>query len=92
MGCILERIKRKLKGKVREAYVIGSVVKGYAIREESDLNLLIVPNEELNFFDLSEEEFYLLLDAGLVMDLIVATDKTYSHLIEEARRRGLRLI
>ncbi len=92
IGYILDRIKRKLQGRVKEAYIIGSVVRGYAIRGESDLDLLIVPSEELDFFSLLEEEFYLLLDIGLAMDLIVATNKTYSHLIKEARREGLKLI
>ncbi len=92
VGYIVERIKRKLQGKVREAYVFGSIVKGYAIKGESDFDLLIIPKEEIDFFNLLKDELYLLLDIGLSMDLIVATNETYSHLIEEARREGLRLL
>ncbi len=92
VDCIVKRLKSKLQGKVKEAYVFGSIVKGYAIKGESDFDLLIVPKEEINFFNLLKEELYLLLDVGLSMDLIIANNETYSHLIEEARRKGLRLL
>ncbi|MGB9630842.1 MAG: nucleotidyltransferase domain-containing protein [Candidatus Methanodesulfokora sp.] len=90
---VMERLRDKLRGKVREAYIIGSVAGGYAIRGESDLDLLIVPEgSSKGLFNLMREEVYLLLDRGLSLDLIVADNETYSHLIKEARKRGIRLI
>jgi len=62
---IIERIGRKLSGLVKGAYVVGSLVEGCAIPGESDVDIVIVPRGEADYFSLLDEEIRDLLDAGL---------------------------
>ncbi len=90
---IIELLRERLKGRVREAYVFGSVVEGSAIKGESDLDLIVIPKEgeRIDFFELLREEVDALLDLGVPLDLMVADNETYRPLIEEARRKGVRI-
>ncbi|MEM4279807.1 MAG: nucleotidyltransferase domain-containing protein, partial [Archaeoglobaceae archaeon] len=64
---IVESIRKKLRGKALEAYVFGSIVDGFGVTDESDLDLLIVPGENLDWFELLEEEMISLLNLGIVL-------------------------
>ncbi len=91
---IIESLREKLRGRVREAYVFGSVVEGSAVKGESDLDMIVIPREgeRVDFFELLREEVDALLDLGVPLDLMVADNETYRPLIEEARRRGVRIV
>lgn len=91
---VVESIRRKLRDRVREAYIFGSVVDGSAVRGESDLDLIVVPlgGGAVDLFDLLGDELTRLLDAGVPLDLMVADNETFAPLLDEARRRGIRLI
>ena len=90
---IIKSMSRKLRGRVREAYIFGSVVEGSAVRGESDLDLIVVPveRERVDFFELLREEVEALLDLGVPLDLMIADNVTYRHVLEEARRKGVRI-
>jgi|GEM_PF-1365937 predicted nucleotidyltransferase len=85
---IIESIGRKIKGKVLEAYVFGSVVEGYAVKNELDLDLIIVPKTREDWFELLSKEISALLDAGIVPHLHPATNQSYERLLEVARKKG----
>jgi len=89
---ILDSIARKIRKKVLEAYVFGSIVEGFAVRWESDLDLLIVPRTREDFFELLKDEISSLLDMGTVPHLHIATNPSYERLIKEARTRGIRIV
>ena len=90
---IVKSMGRKLRGRVREAYIFGSVVEGLAVRGESDLDLIVVPVERgrVDLFELLREEIEALLDLGVPLDLMIADNVTYRHVLEEARRKGVRI-
>jgi predicted nucleotidyltransferase len=92
---ILDSISSKLEGKVREAYVFGSVVEGTAVAGESDLDILIVPKagymDSSDYFKFLETEIERLLDLGVVMQIRVASNVTYARMIEEVRANGLKI-
>ncbi|MDK2464893.1 MAG: hypothetical protein QI223_09015, partial [Candidatus Korarchaeota archaeon] len=58
-----------------------------------DLDLIVVPREfgNIDLFELLREEVDALLDLGVPLDPIVADNETYRALIEEARRKGVRV-
>jgi len=87
---IIESLREKLKGRVSEAYVFGSVVKGSAVKGESDLDLIVIPREgeRVDFFELLREEVNALLDLGVPLDLMVADNETYRPLMEHATLAG----
>jgi len=89
---ILESISSKLKGKVREAYVFGSVVEGTAVAGESDLDILIIPKPHYDYFKLLDQEIERLLDLGIVLHIHIASNITYERMVEEVRAVGLRLV
>ncbi|MDK2383891.1 MAG: nucleotidyltransferase domain-containing protein [Candidatus Korarchaeota archaeon] len=86
---VIERIGRKLSGLVKEAYVVGSLVEGCAIPGESDVDIVIVPLEKVDYFSLLDEEIRNLLDAGLPPDIIIVNES--SELLSEARRRRIKI-
>jgi len=85
---VIERIGRKLSGLAREAYVVGSLVEGCAIPGESDVDIVVVPVEGVDYFSLLDEGIEDLLDAGLPPDIILVDES--SELLSEARRGGRR--
>lgn len=89
---IINSIKLKLSGKVLEAYIFGSIVEGFGVREESDLDLLIVPKENKDWFELLEEEITSLLDLGIVLHIHIAKNESYRKILEVARDKGLRIV
>ncbi len=89
---IIQSMSSKLRKFVREAYIFGSVVEGCAIAGESDLDLLVVPDKDVDFFSLLEEEMFELLDLGIVLHLHIASNVTYKRLLEEVRQEGIKIV
>ena len=89
---IIDRIRLKLRGLVKEAYVFGSIVDGCAIPYESDVDILIVPEKDVDYFELLSDEISELLNIGLVVHLHIASNDTYRHLLNEVRKNGIRII
>ena len=89
---ILEKLRLKLKDVAKEAYVFGSIVEGSAVIEESDLDLLIIPDKRIDYFTLLDEEIEELLDLGLVLHLHIADNVTYRHLLEKIKISGVKIV
>ena len=77
---------------VNEAYVFGSIVGGCAIPYESDVDILIVPKVNVDYFELLKDEISELLNMGLVVHLHVASNETYVHILNEVRKNGIRIV
>ncbi|MDI9646625.1 MAG: nucleotidyltransferase domain-containing protein [Archaeoglobales archaeon] len=80
------------KEKALEAYVFGSIVDGFGVTDESDLDLLIVPGENLDWFELLEDEMISLLNLGIVLHLHIAKNESYRRILEIAKARGVKLV
>ncbi|MEM4946413.1 MAG: nucleotidyltransferase domain-containing protein [Archaeoglobaceae archaeon] len=89
---IVESIRKKLRGKALEAYVFGSIVDGFGVTDESDLDLLIVPGENLDWFELLEDEMISLLNLGIVLHLHIAKNESYRRILEIAKAKGVKLV
>ncbi len=89
---IVDSIKLKLRNKVLEAYIFGSIVEGFGVREESDLDLLIIPKEKEDWFELLKEEIISLLNLGIVLHIHIAKNESYRKILEIARAKGVRLV
>lgn len=91
LGDILDRLRRKLSSHARKAYLIGSILERAAIPGESDLDILIVPTKNEDFFELLKDEINEILDLGLSPHIIIADNPTSKYLLIEARSRGYRI-
>ena len=88
---IIDSIRSKVKKTAVEAYIFGSVVEGSAVQGESDLDLLIIPSEKLDWYSLLENELFQLLDRGIVLHIHVADNESYKTMIRIAKEKGLKL-
>jgi len=64
----------------RRAYIFGSVAKGTQ-DEYSDLDLVLIRDTELPFFDRIRDAFDLVLELGNV-DLLIYTEKEYREIMD----------
>lgn len=92
LGGTVEKLRSKLKNVAKEAYVFGSIVEGSALIEESDLDLLIIPDKRIDYFALLDEEIEELLDLGLVLHLHIVDNVTYRPLLEKIKISGVKIV
>ena len=71
---VLDRIRKKLKGVAREVYVFGSAVENCAIPFESDFDILVVVEKDVDVFSILRGEIGEILDKGLTPHVIVVRD------------------
>ena len=87
-------LKTLLKPVAKEAYIFGSFPKGYAVRGESDVDLLVIPKRPTSLKSLytrlgaPHDAF---LEAGLAFHIILYDPKRHQKTLLEAAKKGMRL-
>ena len=89
---IVDMLSSKLRGVAEEAYLFGSIVEGCAIAGESDLDLLIIPGDKVDYFSLLDDVIERLLDLGLVLHIHVADNTSYNNLLKVVKANGVRIV
>lgn len=92
---ISRRIAKKLETLAKEAYLFGSFPEGYAVRGESDFDLLIVPRRKVTYsklWKLLDEEISFVLEKGLAPHIIIYRSRGMRSLLLRVRESGLRIL
>lgn len=87
-------LSKKLEPLSSEAWIFGSLIKGYAVPGESDVDLLVVPKPGVNrsFIPAAiREEWEALMEIGLVLHIFVFHPKDPKSLLDIARQ-GKRIV
>jgi uncharacterized protein len=77
----LEKLKKKLEGKVEEAYIFGSL-KTNTLRNDSDIDLILVSKSTLPFVE-RFREFPEIFDLAPRVDLLIYTPEEFKTLLAE---------
>lgn len=92
---LLNSLKKSLRGRVLEAYIFGSIVYGYAIPGESDIDLLIIPKKDsdLEFFHkILSDAIKLSFEKQLPLHIIIYDEKRHGkEMLMKVRKQGFRL-
>ena len=78
---IIEELKRRLEGRVKEAYLFGSIARSEK-SNDSDIDIIIV-NETVKPFVERALDFSDLYDIGCEMDILVYTPGEFRNLTED---------
>lgn len=93
---VVEALRRALEGRALGAYVFGSIVDGSAVPGESDIDVLVIPEEGLGlnyYHELISGALGLSLEMGLPIHLIVYDERRHGRkFLEDVKRRGLKLL
>lgn len=91
----LTRMKKLLKPIAKEAYIFGSFPEGSAIRDESDIDLLVIPRKPMGLDEIYKRldaPFETFLSAGLALHIIMYDPKRHSKDLLQTARKGMRLV